>query len=156
MARLPNAARYTVAAIAVALLAMLSSCDKLNPAAKASNTRTMAEMDAAISTLEATVKGLEAALVRLDASQPKWVLWQTMEVIAPAMGVGPAQPKPFDAFANKDTCLQAGEEVVLEVLKKGEGQAVSALSYRIGSQFSINLVTLRCLPESLDLRGPKK
>ncbi len=149
-------ARWLFLSIVLGLSTALASCDKQSASPKASNTRTMAEMDAAISTLEATVKGLEAALVRLDASQPKWVLWQTMEVIAPAMGVGPAQPKPFDAFANKDTCLQAGEDAVVEVLKRGEGQAVTALSYRVVGQYSINLITLRCLPESLDLRGPKK
>ena len=150
-------ARWLFLSIVLGLSTALASCDKQNAPATVATGRTTAELDATVAQLEATVKQLETTVAALKASQAKWVLWQTSETLSVSIGIaGPSQPKPVDAYATKDACLQSGEEAVLRVLQRGEGQQVDALSFRYGNQFVTYRVTMRCLPDSIDMRGPKQ
>ena len=119
--------------------------------------RSLAELDATVSRLEATVKGLEEALAKSEAERANWVLWYTARTVVNRVGIsGPIPSAPVDAFSTKAECISAGEAVVINVLKRGEGRQVGSLSYVSAEQFGDVEVTYRCLPTTVDARLLKK
>jgi hypothetical protein len=133
-------------------------CEQLGISSKAKRTRTLAELDDSVNKLQAEVAGLEKALTRLDAAQPKWALWsisRTLEYRGPGTLTGEAPAQPLDAFDSKEACADASKEKVMRVVVLGEGQFADATSYKQSYPNSVTLITLRCLPETIDPRRPK-
>ena len=125
---LPIRSQATIS-FALSHIFLLAGCDKFGPQTKGNNQRSVAEMNEAVTALDATVKGLESALVRNDAEQPRWGLWQTRQTMTARYLTGPTPPKPLNAFAGKEECLKAARVEVAAIFVNGRGKQVSETSY---------------------------
>ncbi len=78
-----------------------------------------------------------------------WVLWQHMIRVGPQPA--PLGTTPISAYASKDECEQAGRREVRAAVAHGNWSSSDGLGVRIADV----IAEYRCLPDTVDPRGPK-
>src|SRR5712664_2253428 len=78
-----------------------------------------------------------------------WVLWQNTIRVEPQPE--PLGTAPISAYASKDECEQAGRHEVQVAVAQGNRSSSDGLGVRIADM----IAEYRCLPDTVDPRGPK-
>jgi hypothetical protein len=90
------------------------------------------------------------ALAASAAAECAWVLWQhTIRVEPQPQSLGTT---PISAYASKDECEQAGRHEVQAAVAHGHRSSSDGLGVRIADV----IAEYRCLPDTIDPRGPKE
>lgn len=140
----------SVALIGVLTVAVTAGYDKLQPTSPQASTRTLAELDAALKSLDGKVAELNTAVKKIEAGPGRWVLWRSTILLDQNQVMLPYFPQ--EGFGDKPSCITAAKQFVAQAL--GAGHAISTeLSYQATDQRGYRTVyTYVCLPETVDPR----